>query len=84
MQLGISTGQILMLLLLVSLGWAPRMSTVKGGKRSYCSEDAPEQHLQWHAEILLPHGGCACKQYPQIRPWIQIQTPGLQDKESFQ
>lgn len=51
-----------MFLLVVSLGWAPRMSTVKGEK-GCCSEDAPEQHLQWHAEILLPHGGC---KYPQI------------------
>lgn len=74
-----------MLLLLVSLGWAPRVCTVKGGKNpTYCSEDAPEQHLQWHEEILLPHGGCARKQTPQIPPWIQIQTPALQDKESFQ
>lgn len=83
MQLGISTGKNLMLLLLVSLGWAPTVSTVKEEKRSYCSEDAPEQHLQCHVEILLPRGECACKQTPQIRPWIQIQIPGLQDKESF-
>lgn len=44
------------MLLLLSQGWAPRMSTVKGEK-DYC----PEQNLQWHAEVLLPHGGCICK-----------------------